>query len=430
MTKPTPKPLDLRRALLEKKFTASRQQMDQGTIGPVENQTAPDQEVMPLEQSIMASTRNPTASGQNSQPSDQSITNPSETLIASDQTIPLNHRSAAPEQFPMAPEHVPLAPELHRTPQRALNYDQYPLASGQNPTPSSQRTVAVAFEGNSAAPEQAAVPPHQRTTAFERFPNQTAVASEIYSVALAHRPRFPNQGIVASENNPTATDQRTVPLYPRTTTLQQMSRALDPTAMGFRPAPTRTFDQRPLSPDQTPMAFGQERMSPDQRATRLYPTGLGPGSTPTVPNHITMSLDQSTMVPEQMSIPLGQGIMACGQNSIAYGHKPTFAIQTSLANAKRLMESRGKFGSAVYTIAPESEISSRALLRIVMDAFLNTPSPYQFGSARGLILLGEEHEKLWEITLEAFRAVAPHLDFSVTESEVERLRDGFGTVSL
>ncbi|MCJ1236154.1 hypothetical protein MMC14_004131 [Varicellaria rhodocarpa] len=83
---------------------------------------------------------------------------------------------------------------------------------------------------------------------------------------------------------------------------------------------------------------------------------------------------------------------------------------------------------SVYSIAPESTISDERIKEIVETAFLHCPSPFNTQSTRGLILLGQEHEKLWDIALEAAGAVIPPERLPFIASRVKRFREGYGTV--
>ena len=45
-----------------------------------------------------------------------------------------------------------------------------------------------------------------------------------------------------------------------------------------------------------------------------------------------------------------------------------------------------------------------------------------------VLLIGEQHDKLWDITKETLRAVVPEGDFGPTEEKMGAFRSGYGTV--
>jgi predicted oxidoreductase (fatty acid repression mutant protein) len=45
-----------------------------------------------------------------------------------------------------------------------------------------------------------------------------------------------------------------------------------------------------------------------------------------------------------------------------------------------------------------------------------------------ILLLGEQHNKLWDITMEALRKVVPKESFSQTEKKVNSFRNGYGSI--
>jgi uncharacterized protein len=51
---------------------------------------------------------------------------------------------------------------------------------------------------------------------------------------------------------------------------------------------------------------------------------------------------------------------------------------------------------SVYNISKESTISNDRIQEIVTEALKHAPSPFNVRSARAIILLGDEHTKLWQ----------------------------------
>jgi hypothetical protein len=85
---------------------------------------------------------------------------------------------------------------------------------------------------------------------------------------------------------------------------------------------------------------------------------------------------------------------------------------------------------SIYQLSNTSTIPDSKILSIVNEAVLHVPSSFNSQSTRVLVLLGEEHEKLWDITKEVLKAVVPEEAFSSTEAKLTGFRGGYGTVGL
>ncbi|MFS0728041.1 nitroreductase family protein [Paenibacillus sp. 1P07SE] len=83
---------------------------------------------------------------------------------------------------------------------------------------------------------------------------------------------------------------------------------------------------------------------------------------------------------------------------------------------------------SIYGISKEQVGSDSELKNILEEALLHTPSAFNSQSARIVLLLGEQHDKLWEITTETLRAVVPADQFSSTQEKMDAFKGGYGTV--
>lgn len=82
----------------------------------------------------------------------------------------------------------------------------------------------------------------------------------------------------------------------------------------------------------------------------------------------------------------------------------------------------------IYGISKEQAGSDSELKKILEEALLHTPSAFNSQSARLVLLLGEQHDKLWEITTETLRAIVPADQFASTEEKMGAFQAGYGTV--
>ena len=83
---------------------------------------------------------------------------------------------------------------------------------------------------------------------------------------------------------------------------------------------------------------------------------------------------------------------------------------------------------SIYAISKESPISDERIQEIVEDIVKHVPSAFNSQTTRTVILLGEYHDKLWDITMEALRKIVPANNFASTEAKINSFKSGHGTV--
>ncbi|WP_159886946.1 nitroreductase family protein [Paenibacillus puerhi] len=83
---------------------------------------------------------------------------------------------------------------------------------------------------------------------------------------------------------------------------------------------------------------------------------------------------------------------------------------------------------SVYTLGKESTISDERIQEIVAEAVKHTPSAFNSQSTRLVLLLGEQHNKLWDITTSTLKAIVPADQFESTQQKMDGFRGAYGTV--
>ena len=81
-----------------------------------------------------------------------------------------------------------------------------------------------------------------------------------------------------------------------------------------------------------------------------------------------------------------------------------------------------------YGISKEPVVSDDRIKEIIEDAVKHTPSAFNSQSARVVLLLENQHDKLWDIAKEALRKIVPADKFSETEDKINSFKSGYGTV--
>lgn len=83
----------------------------------------------------------------------------------------------------------------------------------------------------------------------------------------------------------------------------------------------------------------------------------------------------------------------------------------------------------IYTLKKESTIDDKKIEEIVSQALLHAPSSFNSQSTRVVVLLKEEHNKLWEIAKDALKAVVSTEQYAATEKKLNTFQGAYGTVS-
>lgn len=83
---------------------------------------------------------------------------------------------------------------------------------------------------------------------------------------------------------------------------------------------------------------------------------------------------------------------------------------------------------SIYGISKEVSITDDKIKEVIEFALKHTPSSFNSQTARIVLLLGEQHDKLWNLTEVALRKVVGDNNFSPTEEKMKSFRSGYGTV--
>jgi len=83
---------------------------------------------------------------------------------------------------------------------------------------------------------------------------------------------------------------------------------------------------------------------------------------------------------------------------------------------------------SIYAIGKEQVLSAEQIQEIVEHNVKHVPSPFNSQSARTVILLGENHDKLWNIVRETLRKIVPAEFFASTDEKINSFQNGYGTI--
>lgn len=82
----------------------------------------------------------------------------------------------------------------------------------------------------------------------------------------------------------------------------------------------------------------------------------------------------------------------------------------------------------IYALNSESPVSDERIAEVVGHAVREVPSAFNSQSARAVLLLEENHKKLWSIVMETLRKIVPPENFVQTEEKINAFAAGHGTV--
>lgn len=83
---------------------------------------------------------------------------------------------------------------------------------------------------------------------------------------------------------------------------------------------------------------------------------------------------------------------------------------------------------SIYAIGKDSPISDEKIEEMVAFAIKHTPTAFNSQTGRVVLLLGKEHEALWDLTEAELRKVSSQTDFTATEQKMAAFKNGYGTV--
>ena len=83
---------------------------------------------------------------------------------------------------------------------------------------------------------------------------------------------------------------------------------------------------------------------------------------------------------------------------------------------------------SIYGISNEEIVSQERIEEVVKYAVKHTPHAFNSQSGRVVVLFGEQHQALWDITKETLRKIVPAENFAATEERIGSFASGYGTV--
>lgn len=84
---------------------------------------------------------------------------------------------------------------------------------------------------------------------------------------------------------------------------------------------------------------------------------------------------------------------------------------------------------SVYALSNQLPVSNDEVVKLVEHAILHTPSAFNSQSTRIVVLFGEDHQKLWQITEDTLRGIVDNEEqFAATKQKMDGFKAGAGTI--
>lgn len=83
---------------------------------------------------------------------------------------------------------------------------------------------------------------------------------------------------------------------------------------------------------------------------------------------------------------------------------------------------------SIYHLTKDVTISQDEITQIIHQSVQHTPTAFHSQSARVVVLFGQQHQTLWDITKEILRGIVPAEAFASTEQKINSFAAGYGTV--
>ncbi|KAI1427725.1 nitroreductase [Xylaria sp. FL1777] len=98
------------------------------------------------------------------------------------------------------------------------------------------------------------------------------------------------------------------------------------------------------------------------------------------------------------------------------------------ANTTSLLDAI-KQRSSLHVLSSDVSISDDRIQEIVREGILHAPSPFNCQSGRAVVLLGDEHKKLWDLAYDAAKVGVPPAAFEKAfEPRIKMFRAAKGTI--
>lgn len=81
-----------------------------------------------------------------------------------------------------------------------------------------------------------------------------------------------------------------------------------------------------------------------------------------------------------------------------------------------------------YALSSETTVPKERITEIIEHAVKYVPSAFNSQSQKVVVLFGENHKKVWNITMETIRKIVPAENFAQTEAKIQSFANAYATI--
>lgn len=82
----------------------------------------------------------------------------------------------------------------------------------------------------------------------------------------------------------------------------------------------------------------------------------------------------------------------------------------------------------IYTLSDETTVPKERIVEIIEHAVKYVPSAFNSQSQKVVVLFGENHKKVWNITMETLQKIVPAESFAQTEEKINSFANAYATI--
>lgn len=86
-----------------------------------------------------------------------------------------------------------------------------------------------------------------------------------------------------------------------------------------------------------------------------------------------------------------------------------------------------KVRRSIYALSPTSDVPDETIIDIIKQAILHVPSPFNSQTTRCLVLLGNEHQKLWGTIGDTLKPAMPPEKWAFFSPKIQEYKNGYGS---
>lgn len=83
---------------------------------------------------------------------------------------------------------------------------------------------------------------------------------------------------------------------------------------------------------------------------------------------------------------------------------------------------------SVYALSDKLDVPEEEIVQLVENAVVESPTAFNMQSSRAVVLFGEEHRRLWQITADVLKERIPAEQFRATDQKLKGFAAGAGSI--